>query len=287
MIYNSLPDVDFRKYDRLFTFGCSFTNWKYPTWADIISRNFDIPLQNYGAGGQGNLYISTLLNQVNLFHNLNQRDLVMIMWASMHRNDHYNIFPNQESHVQVLADSSIRDYNWRIESENWKSGCDLVSVEMTGHISYPDARGFMIRDCALMDYAIRMCEHADFDSVHMMAVAPHEQAEYDFSADGFPVQDVLDMYADQIMPNIAGDVSLCKFLEFDFHGRMTWLEDGELREDHHPLPSEHIGYLNTLGLTIDQHTCDWAERADQKVIHCDDGDPKIDGWRLASPQYPL
>lgn len=279
MIYNSLPDVDFSKYDRLFTFGCSFTNWIYPTWADIVARNFDITLHNYGSGGNGNLCISTLLNQANLFYNFNEKDLVMVMWASMHRNDHYNIFPSHELHVQALADGTVRDQVWNKKQNLWKSGSDLLSAEVMEHNSYPDARGFMIRDCAQMDYAIRMCGNADFDSVHMMAVSPHEQAEYDFSAADFPVEDVLDMYTNQIMPNITGDISLCKFLEFDFHGRMTWLDDGELRQDHHPLPSEHIKYLNTLGLDISHDVRDWADKADQSVIHCTDGNPKIPDWR--------
>ena len=26
---------------RLFTFGCSFTQYMWPTWADILSKNFN------------------------------------------------------------------------------------------------------------------------------------------------------------------------------------------------------------------------------------------------------
>lgn len=35
---------------RLFTYGCSFTKWDYPTWADIIGVNFD-EHYNRGKGG--------------------------------------------------------------------------------------------------------------------------------------------------------------------------------------------------------------------------------------------
>jgi hypothetical protein len=41
---------------RLFTFGCSFTSYVYPTWADIISVNFD-EYYNFGRSGCSNTYI--------------------------------------------------------------------------------------------------------------------------------------------------------------------------------------------------------------------------------------
>ena len=40
---------------RLITFGCSHTNHRYPTWANILGLNFD-KLLNFGRGGSGQLY---------------------------------------------------------------------------------------------------------------------------------------------------------------------------------------------------------------------------------------
>ena len=35
-------------YNRLFTFGCSYTRYNWPTWADIIADDLQIPFQNWG-----------------------------------------------------------------------------------------------------------------------------------------------------------------------------------------------------------------------------------------------
>jgi len=35
---------------RLFAFGCSFTQYKWPTWADILGKSFDL---SYNLGKSG------------------------------------------------------------------------------------------------------------------------------------------------------------------------------------------------------------------------------------------
>lgn len=42
--------------NRLFTFGCSFTNYMWPTWADILAIEFD-SYRNWGRIGAGNHFI--------------------------------------------------------------------------------------------------------------------------------------------------------------------------------------------------------------------------------------
>ena len=43
---------------RLFAFGCSFTGYGWPTWADIIGQSFDY-YENWGKSGIGNYLISS------------------------------------------------------------------------------------------------------------------------------------------------------------------------------------------------------------------------------------
>ena len=42
---------------RLFVFGCSFTKYYWPTWADIIGQEFEY-YENWGEIGSGNLRIA-------------------------------------------------------------------------------------------------------------------------------------------------------------------------------------------------------------------------------------
>jgi hypothetical protein len=75
---------------RLFTFGCSFTRYHYPTWADIVSKNFS-EFQNWGRAGAGNNFILNSLNECDLRNKLGTNDTVIIMWAGLSRIDYYQI----------------------------------------------------------------------------------------------------------------------------------------------------------------------------------------------------
>ena len=60
--------TEFKKYKRLFAFGCSFTCYIYPTWADIIyqSLNEDCEFYNCGRSGGGNLFISHRITEAKI-----------------------------------------------------------------------------------------------------------------------------------------------------------------------------------------------------------------------------
>ena len=58
MIITDASTIDFSKYKRLFVFGCSFTQYRWPTWADIIAKdNPHLEYFNTANSGAGNLYI--------------------------------------------------------------------------------------------------------------------------------------------------------------------------------------------------------------------------------------
>lgn len=73
---------------RLFTFGCSFTQYCWPTWADILGREFEY-YENWGMAGGGNQYIFNSLIECHLRNNLQKNDTVIIMWTNVARLDMY------------------------------------------------------------------------------------------------------------------------------------------------------------------------------------------------------
>ena len=77
--------IDFsRKYDRLFAIGCSFTSYNnWPTWAAALSQELDIPLYNLGHSGASNKYIQNQLFLLDNEYNLTSDDIVVTQW-SMH-----------------------------------------------------------------------------------------------------------------------------------------------------------------------------------------------------------
>lgn len=74
---------------RFFAFGCSFTHFYYPTWADIYSVNFD-EYQNWAMTGAGNKYIFEALIKCDVINNFTPNDTVIVQWSSHQRYDRWN-----------------------------------------------------------------------------------------------------------------------------------------------------------------------------------------------------
>jgi len=72
---------------RLFVIGCSFTNYLWPTWADILAHDLDITYINLGRSGAGNQYISNRIVQAHLEYKFTKDDIVIIQWSNMLRED--------------------------------------------------------------------------------------------------------------------------------------------------------------------------------------------------------
>jgi hypothetical protein len=71
---------------RFFAFGCSYTNWIWPTWADIVATHFD-EYYNYGMSGRGNWYIYNMFLNADKQHKFTKDDLIVIQWSEWTRHD--------------------------------------------------------------------------------------------------------------------------------------------------------------------------------------------------------
>lgn len=71
---------------RLFTFGCSYTTWQWPTWADILATDFDQHM-NYAMRGSGNMCIAQRLSECIANNNITADDVIIVQWTDFHRFD--------------------------------------------------------------------------------------------------------------------------------------------------------------------------------------------------------
>lgn len=76
------------KNKRFFAFGCSFTNYFYPTWADFVGYNFD-EFYNFGNSGLSNKTIGDRLIEVDNHYKFDNNDTVIISLSGLGR---YNFF---------------------------------------------------------------------------------------------------------------------------------------------------------------------------------------------------
>lgn len=74
---------------RLFTFGCSYTNYAYPMWPWHFVNNFD-SIYNSGRAGAGNEYIFHSVVDALAKHRLKEGDTVVVIWSSYYRFDRFD-----------------------------------------------------------------------------------------------------------------------------------------------------------------------------------------------------
>lgn len=80
---------DLSKYNRIFTFGCSYTLYQWPTWADILIYDTSIEGFNYALPGLGNVGIMHRLIEADIRHKFNENDCILICWSDWTREDRY------------------------------------------------------------------------------------------------------------------------------------------------------------------------------------------------------
>jgi hypothetical protein len=110
---------------RLFTFGCSFTNYRWSTWADCLAPEFG-EFQNWGQSGGGNGYIMNSVMEADQRHKFGTNDTVIVCWSSHMRDDRY------------------ANRKWQTLGNIFT--CPIYDPEyLKTHV---DDRGYMIRDLA-------------------------------------------------------------------------------------------------------------------------------------------
>ena len=146
MYYNNsnIADIDLSKYDRLVTLGCSFTRYRWATWADLLAQDMpNAEYTNLGKCGAGNSYIQTMLSQAKRKMSLANKDLVVICWSTFYREDKWI------------------DGQWRTPG-NVFGRSDVFSDEyFKQHV---DVQGMTMRDCAIIDTVTQSLKQEEFDS---------------------------------------------------------------------------------------------------------------------------
>ena len=73
---------------RLFTFGCSYTHYAWPSWADFLGLEFT-QHENWGYLGLGNRAIAERVAECNVKNKFTPDDVIIVQWSSHLRNDYH------------------------------------------------------------------------------------------------------------------------------------------------------------------------------------------------------
>lgn len=271
---------------RLFTFGCSFTQYRWPTWADILGRQF-AHFENWGRIGAGTQFIFNSLIECHLKNQLGPEDTVGIMWTNIAREDRY-------VNGEWLTPGSI--YNQTDYDENFVK-------------KFADIRGYYIRDLATIHATKLLLDSIGCRYFFLSMIPILNESELDSDNSTDEIKDLLPYYQstiDQIRPSVfetvfnkdwwsrpfcEGDLSVVKnnyvknagadwpsfedFMNKKFDGvpqavldelfdKSRWNWDQLIyrtkRLDVHPTPLEHLEYIEKVleEYTISDETKEWC-----------------------------
>lgn len=250
MLIQDISSIDLLKYKRLFVFGCSFTNYRWPTWADILHKEMpNSEFFNFGQAGAGNLFIAASIMEANERYKFTETDLIIPQWSTYFREDKYiekewitpgNIFAQHDAPDEAFA-------------------LALASI-----------RGYLIRDMALITSVRYSLSAWPCDSIMLSSIIADSEMPRDIKID-----DVILLYTNTInsmqtpmteLLRLPGDTS-----PFPWPVRVRYINNTEIHrkpymiEDYHPGPLLYHLYLKKLNFNLTAESLIYAQSVDNII----------------------
>jgi len=98
---------------KLLTYGCSFTDYDWSTWANILAKNFNYKLEQKGRQGCGNNFIAYRIKEDIQDKLITSADRVRIMWCYFNRisdiKGPHTFSSIPETHNPIKKEKNARD----------------------------------------------------------------------------------------------------------------------------------------------------------------------------------
>lgn len=252
--------LDKSKVKRIFTYGCSYTSYFWPTWANIISKEFpEAEFHNFGKVGLGNLAISCRIAETNARIKFNENDLVMVMWSTYTRNDHW-----------------ITPVGWFGAGNVY--GSDFYTDEYRKNYAN-SVSGFLIRDFPIISMASNTLDSLPCQAIIMSSV-PSNFYDQSLLYDGEKViiNELIRLYKDDfdkqpisLLAHLNRQVDNPKKWRFYVSHRyeyenMPKHDSSKLYEDCHPSPKMYAEYLNNNILELSSESFDYALKSNNELL---------------------
>ena len=210
---------------RLFTFGCSFTGFKYPTWAEVLGFDLDAEFYNYGKSGAGNSYMFNMLMQADSYFHFGPQDLIVICWTNFAREDRFR---------QGAWHTPGNIYTQKTYSKDWVR-------------DWADVQGFVLRDMASIKAAYELllsrgCQFHFLSMLNLFENVDQWNATSDEQMGLAQIQTHYQHYVDQIQPSFY-QILWNNNIQDKFEQEQSI--HPKLRNGH-PTPAEHLAYLQAV-----------------------------------------
>lgn len=243
--------TDLTKYKRIFAFGCSFTSYIFPTWADIIHKSMspDTEFYNFGKSGGGNIFIANRITEANRKYKFTETDLVVVMWSTFARIDFYKteerrwITPGNIYTQGELSQSTVRE----LEDLNW----------------------FLMRDLSVIDLTSSYLNSLPCGSIKLMSV-PYDYEIRQQHIEIEPItQSIIETY-DSCFRDEYPNISLFEFMNFKWSDTIKYYHPSHPKIDkfidYHPTPVDYANYLLRCNVPITQEAIEYAHNALSRML---------------------
>lgn len=260
-----IKNMDFSKYKRFFSFGCSFTDYYWMTWADIIAE--EIPENyKYAQIGAGNFYIFQAVVEANIRHKISKDDLVMIMFSNVTREDRFT-----------------RKTGWITPGNLYYQDTydkNFINKFLCHH-------GCLMRDLNLVDSLSLMLDTLGCNYV-FMSMVPFNSLK----SDELLMNDVeyLEIFYKETLRKVHPSVLEVVF-DRNWNTRpqrpsysVEWQKEKYI--DNHPTPIEHLEYLQKIfpEIKINENTIKKVEEETSKCLDKDFNPRNFSSYK--QPSYP-
>lgn len=232
-----------KTYKRLFIFGCSFSIYHWPTWANILKLEMpNAEYYNFAKSGGGNFYIYAQIIAANQKYNFTKDDCVAVLWSTHGREDRY-----------------VNNF-WKTPGNIWSQNVyDDAFVRKNSCI-----KGYLIRDLAIFKGAKVVLDSLPCDAIDMYSVPVDYDKRYLIDENDRSFDELLALYSDVV----ADMTDTLYSLQADGDGGWIsghiyhWpgLSDSHPSKwfhDYHPNPNGYLKFLLNKGFDISSGTQDF------------------------------
>lgn len=254
----------------LYTFGCSMTSYAYPTWADILGKEFS-KFENWGKSSAGNAFIYNSIIECLTRNTISDDDTFIIMWSGITRTDFYHTNQWNCIHDLDLVNPSNCPDGFEIINYGYFSGIEkLLNAAGINFImlcwSDYDCNS---RAGQLYKSTIEKIININYKptSKKILRYAEHDIKKlYDkLSGSDWPTFDNVFSYnSADYSHEINHEVK--SFIDEVFTNKNLYFTENVI--DLHPTPIEHLKIIkNTFkNIKLSQSTIDWVNTINEKLL---------------------
>lgn len=219
---------------RLFTVGCSYTQYNWPTYAEFLGTQYDYCL-NLGQAGAGNDYIFNAANFIYDYFKPTANDTVIVQWSGVGRLDH---IPYNSTEYESCGNLDWQDIYPR---EYVKKYFNIVQS------------AYSLKNYASSIYVTSKLFGSKFITFNMLDPwfelffgEPFNTSIFDDN-----LKYVKDHYPFELLKDTFNRINSARSLE-EFCWEYTQdvpiynFFEGEVQEDTHPSPNQHLAYSRYL-----------------------------------------